>query len=78
MKYELTSYQMLAAVKYPDTVAFCLELYSETVALIAAAECAYIREHRALPKWGWYITGFEIEGDDFIFVHRETGQEKVN
>ena len=56
-----------------DTVKTCRSChgYTEAMAQHAAAECAYIKVHHALPEWSRYIERFEIIDDGFLFIHAD-------
>jgi len=71
MNQEIVMYFMLAD---PDTVKTCLDCYKNNLVRgqHAAAECAYIVEHRALPEWGYVVESFEVFDDDsFLFIHAD-------
>lgn len=72
MQAELAWYLELAKSDYPDEYQTCVSCYGDTpAARSAAAECAYIKMHNALPAWGYVVERFEVVNGNYLFVHRD-------
>lgn len=65
------------AMADPDTVRTCLDCYKKQPwrGQHAAAECAYIVEHHALPAWARVIERFEIIDGNLLFIHADPDLE---
>lgn len=72
MKSEALQYFVIALRDYPDDYRACAQTYGDTAAAhYAAAECAFIQMHNALPEWGYVVERFELIEGNYLFIHRD-------